>query len=379
MPDEIPTQSIYKAYLVTNLITAERYVGITERRIKDRWRQHIQTARSDRGFLLHQAIEQYEPENFTCVHVASARTRYAIGKVEEELIEQSCTVEHGYNQTRGGDAGEKAGEPVDFAGKTHISLSSLFRAYGIEEWKGRQRVNRYGWTLAQALELEPRPPRRPPRSKPYFVLGKRFPSFKAAYDRYGLEESVVRSRLDYGWTKRQAFGIDPPPERGRNVGTPIYVRGKRFKSKAVAARRYRVSEDVFRDRIRKKWTPEQAAGLDPPPPTPSKEGKHVRIGDQEFISVPDFAQAFGKNPKLVAERLRRGWTPAQAVDKADPPPPSGEKTGKPITVDGVPYTSRAKAAKAHCLDPRKVHKRLKAGWNTDEAFGLKSRQRDNKS
>ena len=53
------------------------------------------------------------------------------------------------------------------------------------------------------------------------------------------------------------------------------------------------------------------------------------------------------------------------------PAPSGEKNGEALTVGGIAYSSRAKAAKAHGLDPRIVHKRLiKFGWTLDHAFGL---------
>jgi hypothetical protein len=373
LPDEIAKQSPFKAYLVTNLITGDRYIGITERHIKDRWRQHIQTARSGRGYLLHVAIQQYGPQNFSCEHVASARSRYLLSKVEQELIEQYDTVEHGYNQTRGGDAGDKVGEPVSVADKTYISFSAAARAHGVKEFIARQRINRYGWTLEQSLGLEPPPRRTPPRSKSYSLLGIRFPSFVAACEFHDLDDSAVRSRLKMGWTKRQAFSIDPPPTRGRNVGTPISVRGIRFKSKAVAALHHGVAPASFYARVRKGWTPEQAAGLDAPPDVPEKEGTHILLGGRVFASIPAFARAYGKSFTVVKSRLILGWSPAQAVDLAPPPPPSGEKNGEPFTLKGVTYSSRAKAAKAHGLDPRKVHKRLKAGWTAEEAFGITPR------
>ena len=135
---------------------------------------------------------------YSLTHIASAKTRNALGKLEQQLVEQFDTVEHGYNQTRGGNAGEAVGRSVTVKGKTYISVSAAARAFGVGEHNVRQRISRYGWTLEQALGLTPSPRRKPTRSIPYSLLGKGFLSFRAACESYGLEESVVRSRLKIG-------------------------------------------------------------------------------------------------------------------------------------------------------------------------------------
>ena len=74
---------------------------------------------------------------------------------------------------------------------------------------------------------------------------------------------------------------------------------------------------------------------------------------------------------MVTSRLGCGWSIDQAFSLAPPPMHSGERNGKEMVVAGVRYSSMRKAAIAHGLDPRKVHKRLtKLSWTIDQAFNL---------
>lgn len=371
-PEEIEAQSRFKCYLISNVATSEAYVGITERKLKNRWRQHIVESMTGKGYLLHDAIRHYGLSNFQFTHIASAKSRAELHELERLLIAQYETVKYGYNQTRGGGTGESVGKFVSVQNKDFISINSAARYFGVEEYSVHQRINKYGWSLEEALGVKPR--QRPSyRGHNYSIKGGLYSSFRAACQNFNLDESVVRSRLKLGWTKEQAFELKPAPKRGRNVGTPIIISGKRYKSKGEAARHFGIKESVFTSRLLRGWTLEQAAGLNLPPKAPVKAGKVIAIGDSEYPSEAAFARAFGKDYTVVRSRLSYGWTPEQAVDLKPPPAPSGEKNGSSIVVGGTMYLSRAKAARAHGLDPRKVHKRIKAGWSMDEAFGLKSR------
>lgn len=113
----------YKAYLITNCITGEPYVGITERKLKDRWKQHIVGGTTGTGYLLHKVMQRDGVENFSFEFIACAIDRRALHQLEIQLIDQYQSVELGYNQTRGGSAGESVGTEINVAGRTFISWS----------------------------------------------------------------------------------------------------------------------------------------------------------------------------------------------------------------------------------------------------------------
>jgi len=371
---EIPNQSPFKAYLISNLHDGSQYVGITERRLVDRWRSHIYAAQSGRGYFLHDAIRAFGPENFRCTHIASAKNRYQLGELEKQLIEQYGTVEHGYNRTRGGVAGETVGSSVEVDGQHYISVNAAARAYGIPEFSVHQRLNRYGWTLRQALDLDTPPVHLPSHRKPYEVAKKSYPSFMEACRAYSLEEGCVRSRFKCGWSKWQAFGLSPPPKKARNYGKPLTVAGRTFSNIAAAAEAFDLSPRLIAGRLRSrgaKWTPEQAVGLKPPPPRKPTKTTPIDVDGKPFESITEAANSLGFKPALITSRLAAGWSVDQAFELASGPPPSGEKNGQEITVGGVTFQSRAKAAEAYELDPRIVHKRLnQLGWALEQAFGL---------
>lgn len=88
-----------------------------------------------------------------------------------------------------------------------------------------------GWPIEQALELVPRPPRKPARGNPIEVGGQRFPSITAAATAYGLDPGIVAQRLDpYGWSKDEAFELVPrrrkrPLRDSEVIDRKVYPKG----------------------------------------------------------------------------------------------------------------------------------------------------------
>ncbi len=152
--------SRFRAYLIRNQITGECYVGITERALRARWGQHVTDAVNGRGSFLHEKMREFGVLNFSFEHIASARTRSDLHHLEKILVEQYGSVEHGYNQTRGGAAGESFGNPVTVMGREFISLNSAARELGVSEASVHQRMKRYGWTLEEALGVTGRSRKR---------------------------------------------------------------------------------------------------------------------------------------------------------------------------------------------------------------------------
>ena len=197
----------FKAYLITNMLNGECYVGITERLLRQRWKQHLFDALKEKGYLLHQVMHRDGIENFAFDFVACTRNRHDLHELEKQLIAQYRSVESGYNQTRGGGNGEAVGNEVVVQGRRFISFSSAARYFSIDSDIARQRIKRYGWTLEEALGLASAP-KRVTRENLYEIAGTFYHNFSVACEKHNLDESVVRGRLKCGWSAEQAFGLE---------------------------------------------------------------------------------------------------------------------------------------------------------------------------
>lgn len=358
----------FKAYLITNCLTGECYVGITERKLKDRWKQHMVGGTTGTGYLLHKVMHRDGIENFDFAFIACATDRHNLHDLEVQLIDQYQSVECGYNQTRGGAVGEAVGTEVHVDGRTFISISSAAREFGVDEDTAFQRLHRHGWTTEQAFGRAP-PPIRHGRITNYEVDRKTFANFAAACESFSLEDSTVRRRIKIGWTQRQAFGLDSPPQKSAG-GNSVTVDGRYFGSITKAAEHFGVRRHTAVDLMASGMTPEQAFGVAPRRKAP-RSGKSITVDGKVFASIAAAAQAFGVDQRKASEHLRDGWTTEQAFRLVPPKPRSDVTVGAEIELAGITYPSHAKAARAMGLDPKVVHKRLKQfGWTLEQAFGL---------
>lgn len=367
--NQIDERARFKAYLITNMLTGENYIGITERKLKARWKQHLMDGFKGSGYLLHKIMHRDGIENFSFKFIACAFDRQNLHDLEIQLIKQYRSVEDGYNQTRGGAAGESIGTEISVGGKTFISISSAARTFGVDEDKVFQRLTRHGWTPEQALDIEPAPARKG-RITLFEFEGKTFDNFVAACAAYGFDESTVRRRLSLGWSTRQSFGLEIAPIRVNSTGQCVQVQDEHFSSVTAAAKKFGVGRHTASKRIKSGMTPEQSLGLAPMPKRVFF-GRAIEINGIIYPSVAAASEKFGIDPKLAAAHLREGWSVEQTFGISDPKPRLTENCGETIQVNGVMYSSRAQAAKANGLDPRIVHSRLKQfGWTVDQAFGL---------
>lgn len=360
--------AVFKAYIITNKLTGECYVGITERGLRLRWKQHLSDGVNGKGYLLHQAMHRDGIENFQFEYVACAVDRHELHKLEIQLVEQHRSVECGYNQTRGGTASESTGDQITVAGKRFISRNSAARHFGIAEATVAQRMTRYGWTPDQAFGLAP-PPSIEPKRKQTEIGGKTYPNFNSACRAHNVSESAVRSRLESGWSIDAAFGISGSPTRIANNAKEITVDRVTYPSLAAAAEHFLQNPSAVARRLSSGWTEEQAVGLTPPP-LHVVSGVSIEVHGTHFVSVAAACKKYDVDAQLAADRIRKGWSPEQALGLT-PQPKRPSVNGDEIEVAGKVYPSRAMAAKALNLDPRLVHKRLKTyGWTLNQAFGI---------
>ena len=116
---------------------------------------------------------------------------------------------------------------------------------------------------------------------------------------------------------------------GGDIGTvkPITVNGVTFHSRSAAAEYFGIEIGTFNLRLtRLRWSPEQAAGLQPAPGGPYKTP--FEAGGKFYGSLYEACRKLGLDYKTIYARKRRGWTNEQAVGLAAPPNRKSPKSKK---------------------------------------------------
>jgi group I intron endonuclease len=91
---------MYEIYIITNIVNAKQYVGITTN-IDLRWRRH-KNANEDQ--YIHRAIKKHGLNNFVFTHFATAFDKESAKFIEKLLIiEHNTLAPNGYNLTEGGE------------------------------------------------------------------------------------------------------------------------------------------------------------------------------------------------------------------------------------------------------------------------------------
>lgn len=327
---------------------------------------------------------------------------------------------------------------VVYEGQPFDSLAALARHLGEGDPSGqtlRARLTRRQakldtLTAVDVRVTEPKD-RRSAVAKTYVLEGEIFPSIVAACRAFGLGRAKVEHRLDRNWTRRQAFGIDPPPPRDRNrwkrtelvdgkalpkteVGSyklyeitntrngrfyigitvvPLEQRLNNHFQNAKQAKRtsrfYRAirkyGRGAFRIRLlrndakdfrelQQQEIAEIAArnaltdGYNVAHGGSIGTAKPVTVGIRTFPSQGAAAEAFGIDPQKFNLRMSRwGWTPEQAAEIESRP---GGHRHRRITVEEVAYPSMAEAARRLGVSLAVAHGRHLRGATLDQAFGL---------
>lgn len=90
-------------YLITNLVSGQRYVGQTIQTVALRWQGHIRDTRRGFTYPICNAIRKYGSESFAVMEVDVARSRDELNVLEPFYIRLFNTRKpHGYNLDSGG-------------------------------------------------------------------------------------------------------------------------------------------------------------------------------------------------------------------------------------------------------------------------------------
>jgi len=97
----------YTLYKITNNITAQIYIGYTEKTLQHRLKQHKHLAKMQKGYFLHSAIRKYGEEYFT---IESIYTTNCLNDIREKeirhIIISNSMAPRGYNIHKGGLGGD---------------------------------------------------------------------------------------------------------------------------------------------------------------------------------------------------------------------------------------------------------------------------------
>ena len=99
-------------YMIQNKINKKAYVGQTRQKPQDRWKDHINIAKSNsseskrRSYAIHRAIRKYGVENFDFC-ILEEVDNYLLDQREIYWIQEKDSYHNGYNETLGGAGAQK--------------------------------------------------------------------------------------------------------------------------------------------------------------------------------------------------------------------------------------------------------------------------------
>ena len=179
------------------------------------------------------------------------------------------------------------GKRVVVEGVEYPSVNALARAYDLNTHTVSWRL-RNGWTTKQSVELES-PPEGYLGPRKIEVEDKTYASMIQAAKSYGLQPDTVKSRLLAGWTVEQALGLEPPPESA--AANPVVLEGVRYRSTNAACEAYGVPYSRVEGRVRIGWSLEQAIGVEPPPDGANMPHS-LTLEGKEYPSHAEAARAY---------------------------------------------------------------------------------------
>ena len=209
--EPVPDSHGYKLYLVRNTVNDKVYVGLTIGPLDKRLKQHFAAARRGRKSAFSNAINKHGEQAFRIELLSTdAKTYEELQEQEVQEIARRDSIRNGYNTALGGSVG--TAKQITIAGMTFQSFAGAAEAFGVDPTLFALRVGRLKWTPEQAAGIEERAWLG--KADQLTIDGKQFKSLSEAAKAYGQRYKTVHSRLRVkGWTVEQALGIEPPPKK----------------------------------------------------------------------------------------------------------------------------------------------------------------------
>jgi group I intron endonuclease len=258
-------------YLITNQITKEQYVGLTEIGVQERFKQHcLLTTKVNLTYLINQSIRKYGQHNFSLETIEANIPVENLPNLERHYISYLNTrTPMGLNVTMGGELGCRHGIACELDG---MSFKSITEAGRYKDNSTNGMVKAY---VAERCirENKPIPKQSRKRSNHKDAGSPQFRRHKSLmkkdvlcdawkdYDTYkkqayALPYSFEYALIIYRADKTRPYGQDNfiwctrAEERARESGEKYTLDGKIYWGLAKVARRYGIKETTLRNRVK---------------------------------------------------------------------------------------------------------------------------------
>lgn len=275
-------------------------------------------------------------------------------------------------------------KPIEFRGETYASRHELCLKHN-QRWGNVQRRISRGWTIEQALLIEPAPPRfrnheghardhkwkevriNEGQIEPVPDIG----GFKLyvvtntvnGKQYVGLTMTSLEQRLKQHFSAARRGRKSAFTNALRKYGEPAFtVSLIRSDAKSYAALQLQEVEEIQRrDCIRKGYNTAKGGAIG--------TSKEITIAGKVFPSLAAAADAYAIDSTVFVLRLSRlKWSAEEAAGLVER---DWEGKAQPVTIGGVEHQSLYSAAMSFGVNYKLVHNRVQArGWTLEQAVGL---------
>jgi group I intron endonuclease len=359
-------------YLATNTVNGMQYVGVTVKKLKYRKNGHLHDAIRGKGSKssIQEAIRNYGMDKILFKKIDEACDYTDLRQKEMSWIERLNTLSpNGYNLNKGGNVwGEIKNKTYKHKfvveGKTYHGMGALADAFGLTKKTIECRLkSNLGWSLRQIVGLDPAPKQVPVCAKEITYKGVTYPSQRHLVRALSpdLSPDTFRHRLENGMSIKEAL----KPEKIIGLAREVKAHGRTFKTVKEAAKFAGISSGTLLARLYAGWSEEDAV-------SPKVRENPVTVFGIKYKNKIEMCKHLGVDYETFLTRLNRvGVTVEQAV--------TGEKTKYQkrleFTVDEKTFDTKKDAAKHYGINPVWVSKRLRRGWTPEQAVGLEKKSK----
>lgn len=259
---------------------------------------------------------------------------------------------------------------LDLDGKIFCSLREACKFYGVDKYVLNARINRYGWTIREALGLDKRPGYEKGVAGIIYLIKHKI-SGKSYI-------GITMGRLKARWEQH----IDKAFSEKKLDKNSLHAAIKESSPKAFDINRIDTasSEGELCDK-EIKWiehyksqTP-KGYNLNSGGGSTRTTGKRIIVGEKSFKSITAACKYYNLEDERreISRRLKLGWTPDEAFRLV-------EKKGfkyQPhikVSVNKISFNNLTAAAKHFGINPKTVHTRfVNMNWTIEEALELKEK------
>jgi hypothetical protein len=206
-------------------------------------------------------------------------------------------------------------------------------------------------------------------------------SLQAAIARDGLEafkiellkefedEEVMKSAerqavIDNDCLAPKGFNLQAGGISWTKQGTDVEFEGVVYPSYSALAKAFGITEKLLDGRRRMGWSLELA--LKTLPFAKNASSKPVTVNGITYSSIREVAKEFGIHYTTIYNKLDLGWSIEDALALTN----RTAKTRKPVTVKGMRFKTISEAARYYGKNPREIFWKLDRGKSIDQALGL---------